>query len=149
MYYSELFHHVENFFFKRFLLEIQAKYFFIGAKMLCVETEWRKAWWRHGGWETSFAGPGGNSANPEARRSFLRESWRLCTPSLPQSPQFIHRFRQPTLQPLCFAGLNSIVLHLPNVTSVLRYFGPTRKLFFWSFKVLYVVPMFCRSDTQS
>ena len=43
-----------------------------------VETEW----WRHGGWETSFVGPGGNSANPEARRSFLRGSWRLCTPSL-------------------------------------------------------------------
>ena len=47
-----------------------------------VETEWRKTWWRHRGWETSFAGPGGNSANPEARRSFLRGSWRLCTPSL-------------------------------------------------------------------
>ena len=29
-----------------------------------------------------FAGPGGNSANLEARRSFLRGSWRLCTPSL-------------------------------------------------------------------
>ena len=29
-----------------------------------------------------FCGPGGNSANPEARRSFLRGSWRLCTPSL-------------------------------------------------------------------
>ena len=49
-----------------------------------VETEWRKAWLRHGGWETSFAGPGGNSANPEARKSFLRGSWRLCTPSLVQ-----------------------------------------------------------------
>ena len=45
-----------------------------------VEAEWRKAWWRHRGWETSFAGPGGNSANPEARRSFLRGTWRLCTP---------------------------------------------------------------------
>ena len=45
-----------------------------------VETEWREAWGRHGGWETSFAGPGGNSANPEARSSFLRGSWRLCTP---------------------------------------------------------------------
>jgi hypothetical protein len=32
--------------------------------------------------ETCFAGPGGNSANPEVRRSFLRGSWRLCTPSL-------------------------------------------------------------------
>ena len=29
-----------------------------------------------------FAGPGGNSANLEARRSFLRGSWRLSTPSL-------------------------------------------------------------------
>ena len=29
-----------------------------------------------------FAGPGGNSANLEARRAFLRGSWRLCTPSL-------------------------------------------------------------------
>ena len=29
-----------------------------------------------------FCGPGGNSANPEVRRSFLRGSWRLCTPSL-------------------------------------------------------------------
>ena len=47
-----------------------------------VETEWKEAWWRHGGWETSFAGPGGNCANPEAWRSFLRASWRLCTPSL-------------------------------------------------------------------
>ena len=47
-----------------------------------VETEWREAWWRHWGWETSFAGPGGNSANPEVRRSFLRGSWHLCTPSL-------------------------------------------------------------------
>ena len=52
------------------------------TKMQGVETEWREAWWRHWGWETSFAGPGGNSANPEAQRSFLRESWRLCTPSL-------------------------------------------------------------------
>ena len=25
---------------------------------------------------------GGNSSNPEARRSFLRGLWRLCTPSL-------------------------------------------------------------------
>ena len=47
-----------------------------------VETEWQEAWGRHRGWETSFVGPGGNSANPEARRSFLRGSWRLCTPSL-------------------------------------------------------------------
>ena len=47
--------------------------------MLGVETEWREAWGRHGGWETSFAGPVGNSANPEARRSFLRRSRRLCT----------------------------------------------------------------------
>ena len=31
----------------------------------------------------SFAGPGGYSANLEVRRSFLRGSWRLCTPSLP------------------------------------------------------------------
>ena len=31
-----------------------------------------------------FAGPGGHSANLEARRSFLRGSWRLCTPSLMQ-----------------------------------------------------------------
>ena len=29
-----------------------------------------------------FAGPGGHSANLEAWRSFLRGSWRLCTPSL-------------------------------------------------------------------
>ena len=29
-----------------------------------------------------FVGPGGHSANLEARRSFLRGSWRLCTPSL-------------------------------------------------------------------
>ena len=36
------------------------------------------SWCPHGGWETSFAGPGGNSANPEVRRSVLR----LCTPSL-------------------------------------------------------------------
>ena len=53
---------------KRFLVEIKAKYFFIGAKMRGVET--------------GFAGPGVNSANPEDRRSFLRGLWRLCTPSL-------------------------------------------------------------------
>ena len=41
---------------KRFLVEIKAKYFFIGAKMRGVETEWREAWWRQGGWGTSFAG---------------------------------------------------------------------------------------------
>ena len=52
------------------------------AKMRGVETEWREAWWRHWGWETSFAGPGGNSSNPEALRSYMRGSWRLCTPSL-------------------------------------------------------------------
>ena len=28
-----------------------------------------------------FAGPGGHSANLEVRRSFLRGSWRLSTPS--------------------------------------------------------------------
>ena len=44
-----------------------------------TETEWRKAWWRHWGWETSFAGPGGNSANPEVWMSLLRGSWRLCS----------------------------------------------------------------------
>ena len=82
MHHSELFHHVENFKKKRFLVEKKAKYFFIRAKMWGVKIEWREAWWRHGGWETSLAGPGGNSANPEARRSFLRGSWRLCTPSL-------------------------------------------------------------------
>ena len=42
MYHSELFHH--EFFKKRFLVEIKAKYYFIGAKMRGVETEWRKAW---------------------------------------------------------------------------------------------------------
>ena len=47
-----------------------------------VETEWRETWGRHWDWETSFAGPRGNSANPEVRRSFLRGSWRLCTPFL-------------------------------------------------------------------
>ena len=52
-------------------MEIKAKYFFIGAKMRGVETEWREAWGRHRGWETSFEGPGGNSANPEAWRSFI------------------------------------------------------------------------------
>jgi len=41
---------------KRFLVEIKAKYFFIGAKMRGVETEWREARWRHWGWETSFPG---------------------------------------------------------------------------------------------
>ena len=46
-------------------MEIKAKYFFIGAEMRGLETEWWEAWWRHWGWETSFAGPGGNSANPE------------------------------------------------------------------------------------
>ena len=29
-----------------------------------------------------FAGPGGPSANLEARRSLLWGTWRLCTPSL-------------------------------------------------------------------
>ena len=43
MYHSELFHHAENLK-KRFLVEIKAKYFFIGAKMRGVETEWREAW---------------------------------------------------------------------------------------------------------
>ena len=41
---------------------------------------------RHG---DSFAGPGGNSANLEARRSFLRGSWRLCTPSLIRLGEFV------------------------------------------------------------
>ena len=44
MYHSELFHHVENFLKKRFLVERKAKYYFIGAKMRGVETEWREAW---------------------------------------------------------------------------------------------------------
>ena len=44
MYHSELFHQL-RIFFKSFLVEIKAKYFFIGAKMRGVETEWRKAWW--------------------------------------------------------------------------------------------------------
>ena len=35
--------------------------------------------WRPG---DSFAGPVCHSANLEARRSFLRGTWRLCTPSL-------------------------------------------------------------------
>ena len=51
-------------------LECKSQIFFIGAKMRGVETEWQESWWRHWGWDTSFAGPGGNSANPEARRSF-------------------------------------------------------------------------------
>ena len=79
MYHSELFHHVENFL-KKVLGGNKSQIFFIGAKMRGVETEWREAWGRHGGGGTSFAGPGGNSANPEARSSFLRGSWRLCTP---------------------------------------------------------------------
>ena len=41
MYHSELFHHVENFLKKEFLVEIKAKYDFIEAKMRGVETEWR------------------------------------------------------------------------------------------------------------
>ena len=62
-----------------------------------------------------------------------------------------------------------IVLHPPNVTSVLRYFGPTRTWFFSSFKLLLVrytqsqcirptvgrlhsflklAALFCRSDAQ-
>ena len=60
-----------EFFKKRFLVEIKAKYFLLETTMRGYETEWREAWWRHWGWETSFAGPGGNSANLEARRSFL------------------------------------------------------------------------------
>ena len=44
MYHSEVFHHVENFLNKRYLVEIKAKYFFIGAKMQGVETELREAW---------------------------------------------------------------------------------------------------------
>jgi len=43
MYHSELFHDVENFLKKRLLVEIRAKYFFIGAKIRGVETEWREA----------------------------------------------------------------------------------------------------------
>ena len=44
------------------------------------ETERREAWWRHGGWETSFAGPGGNSANPEARGYFCGDHGASAPP---------------------------------------------------------------------
>ena len=37
-----------------------------------------------------FAGPGGHSANLEARRSFLRGSWHLCTPSPTQQILSFH-----------------------------------------------------------
>ena len=45
-----------------------------------VATEWREALWRHWGCETSFAGPGGNSANPETRRSFCGDHGASAPP---------------------------------------------------------------------
>ena len=58
-------------------MDVKAKYFFFedqnagcGDKM----EEARRPSDRHG---DGFVGPGGHSANLEARRSFLRGSWRL------------------------------------------------------------------------
>ena len=62
-----------------FLMDVKAKYFFgdqnagHGDKM--VEVLRRRE--RHRG---GLTGPGGHSENLEARRSFLRGSWRLCPP---------------------------------------------------------------------
>ena len=54
------------------------------TKMRGVETEWRRLGdGVRGTARDGFAGPRGHSAaNLEAQRSFLRGSWRLCTPSL-------------------------------------------------------------------
>ena len=41
-----------------------------------------------------FVAPGGHSENLEARRSFLRGSWRLCTPSLVVTIARISRLSQ-------------------------------------------------------
>jgi len=57
------------------MVEIKAKYFLLEPKC----GAWRQNGGRLGDFTEAgrpvFAGPGGNSANPEVRRSFLRGSW--------------------------------------------------------------------------
>ena len=80
-----------------------------------VETEWRDAWWRHEGWETRFAGPGGNFANPEVRRSILRGSWRFS----PQTNQCEEHSVSSIWNQTCFGLQFNILLNLRFVYSIL------------------------------
>ena len=64
---------------KRFLVDVKTKYFLLETKMWGVKTEQ----WSLGDVATSKQqGPGGHSENlsMETCRSFLRGSWRICTP---------------------------------------------------------------------
>ena len=97
-----------------------------------VETEWREAWWRHRGCETSFSGPGGNSANPEARRLFLWGSWHLWTPSL------VVEVQDPVIFVRCQADQNwlGIVSPLPFIEKIKTLdllYGQYKELTLWIF----------------
>ena len=75
-----------------------------------VETEWGEAWWHHWGWETSFAGPGGTSANPEARRSFLRDHGASAPP--PSNHKYAKKTYPVTLE---IIDINLLVLQLEKL----------------------------------
>ena len=70
----------------------------------------------NGGRLGDVAGPGGHSANLEARRSFLRGSWRLCTPSLKLS-MFIYLSMGATFK--C-CSLKQIFYHLTLKVKLLK-----------------------------
>ena len=59
-----------------------------------------EAWRRIERHQDGFTGPGGNTANLEAARSFLRGSWRLCTPSLLTTPSLFFSYLPPYPFPL-------------------------------------------------
>ena len=93
MYHSELFHHVENFWKKRFLVDIKAKYFFLkpkcgawrqnGGRLGDVTEAGRRfpgvgRWFcKSGGWEVILAG----IMAPLHTLPRLVESMKVCFPS--------------------------------------------------------------------
>ena len=83
MYHYKIIYHVEIFRKKKVFDGFKSQIFFIGDQNAGRGDRMAEARRRRKRLEDCFAGPGGLSANLEARRSFLRGSCRLCNPFLP------------------------------------------------------------------